>query len=70
MPNQDFKGESRACNCVGPQNGQPLCPCAMQNVVIEDGRYVQKIDVGPVREELLQNDLFLDANTVDKFLSE
>ena len=20
---------ARACNCVGPQNGDPVCPCAM-----------------------------------------
>ncbi|WP_066770021.1 hypothetical protein [Sphingobium sp. CCH11-B1] len=22
-------GHARACNCVGPQNGDPVCPCAM-----------------------------------------
>jgi len=35
------------CNCVGPQNGQPVCPCQMRHVVIENGRYVLKKDLGP-----------------------
>ena len=38
-----------ACNCVGPQNGEPLCPCQMRNVIVRDGRYIQKErDLGPV----------------------
>lgn len=42
----------RACNCVGPQNGQPKCPCAMQGVIIRDGRYIQpEQDLGPVKGE-------------------
>jgi hypothetical protein len=36
-----------ACNCVGPQDGQPLCPCRMSSVRIVDGRYVEVIDHGP-----------------------
>ena len=36
------------CNCIGPQNGQPLCPCQMQNVKVVDGRYVFQQDLGPV----------------------
>ena len=40
---------ARACNCVGPQNGQPRCPCMMRNVQIRDGRYVEpEKDLGPV----------------------
>lgn len=35
------------CNCIGPQSGQPLCPCAMRGVQIIDGRYVQVKDLGP-----------------------
>lgn len=38
-----------ACNCVGPQNGQPVCPCRMRGVTIEDGRYVERRDLGPVK---------------------
>ncbi len=35
------------CNCIGPQNGEPACPCAMRHVKIVDGRYVQVNDLGP-----------------------
>lgn len=38
-----------ACNCIGPQNGQPLCPCRMRYVEIRDGRYfLPAQDLGPV----------------------
>ena len=39
----------RACNCIGPQNGQPLCPCMMAGVEVKNGRYVKTIDYGPVK---------------------
>jgi hypothetical protein len=36
------------CNCVGPQLGQPVCPCQMRNVIIRDGRYIRvEQDLGP-----------------------
>jgi len=36
------------CGCVGPQNGQPLCPCAMRGVIVKGGRYVRpEQDLGP-----------------------
>lgn len=39
----------RLCNCVGPQNGQPLCPCQMANVIQRDGRWIEREkDLGPV----------------------
>ncbi|MEX2739933.1 hypothetical protein AB3480_00540 [Rhizobium mongolense] len=44
---KEIRAGSRACNCIGPQKGQPLCPCMMTGVTIEDGRYVQKRDLGP-----------------------
>lgn len=44
---QSSGSEMRACNCIGPQNGQPVCPCAMRSVTIENGRYVRKEDLGP-----------------------
>ena len=28
------------CNCIGPQNGQPLCPCMMRGVSQRDGRWI------------------------------
>lgn len=37
------------CFCIGPQNGEPVCPCLMKEVQIQDGRYVMpKRDLGPV----------------------
>jgi hypothetical protein len=36
-----------ACNCIGPQNGQPCCPCQMRGVQVKDGRYVRIQDLGP-----------------------
>lgn len=38
------------CNCIGPQNGAPRCPCRMKNVRIINGRYVVVTDLGPVSE--------------------
>ncbi len=47
---------SHACNCMGPQNGDPVCPCQMRNVRIIDGRYVMVRDLGPVsNEESMKN---------------
>jgi hypothetical protein len=38
-----------ACNCVGPQDGQPRCPCQMRGVIEREGRWIQKeVDLGPV----------------------
>lgn len=37
------------CGCVGPQDGQPLCPCRMRGVREVNGRWVETIDHGPVR---------------------
>lgn len=40
-----------SCFCMGPQNGEPLCPCAMKSVRIKDGRYViPEKDLGPALE--------------------
>lgn len=40
------------CACMGPQNGEPLCPCAMRGVIVRDGRYiVPERDIGPVRSQ-------------------
>lgn len=38
---------AQACNCMGPQAGQPVCPCEMRFVRIIDGRYVKTVDLGP-----------------------
>jgi hypothetical protein len=39
---------AHACNCMGPQNGDPVCPCMMKGVTIVDGRYIKTQDLGPV----------------------
>lgn len=36
------------CNCIGPQNGQPACPCAMRNVKVINGRWIRTEDLGTV----------------------
>ena len=42
-----------ACGCIGPQRGQPLCPCAMRGVVVKNGRYVRpEQDLGPAPQGL------------------
>jgi hypothetical protein len=43
----------RACFCVGPQNGEPLCPCRMRGVTVRNGRYVGIIDYGPVPKRVM-----------------
>jgi hypothetical protein len=40
-------GQIHSCNCIGPQNGQPACPCQMAGVTIENGRYIRRVDLGP-----------------------
>lgn len=43
-----FKFSVSPCYCVGPQRGEPLCPCAMRGIVIKNGRYVRpEQDLGP-----------------------
>lgn len=40
---------THTCNCIGPQNGQPRCPCMMRGVIQRDGRWIQpEVDLGPV----------------------
>jgi hypothetical protein len=37
-----------ACNCIGPQRGEPKCPCMMRGVIVRNGRYIQaEVDLGP-----------------------
>lgn len=35
------------CCCVGPQNGDPLCPCQMREVGVFGDRLVRVQDLGP-----------------------
>jgi hypothetical protein len=42
----------QACNCIGPQRGEPFCPCVMRGVTVKNGRYViPERDVGPVPDK-------------------
>lgn len=37
-----------ACACIGPQDGEPVCPCQMRGIVVRDGRYIRpEQDLGP-----------------------
>lgn len=39
----------QACNCIGPQNGEPLCPCQMRGIKKFNGRWIRpEQDLGPV----------------------
>lgn len=43
-----------ACCCMGPQDGQPLCPCRMRGVIERDGHYyLPEQDLGPVPPNLV-----------------
>lgn len=42
--------QARSCGCIGPQNGEPLCPCMMRakGVYRRDGRWIEpERDLGP-----------------------
>lgn len=40
-----------ACFCIGPQNGEPLCPCEMKGLIKRNGRWIRsEQDLGPVRD--------------------
>jgi hypothetical protein len=49
VQNNESSQIATACNCIGPQCGQPLCPCQMRGVSIQDGRYVRVTDLGPAK---------------------
>jgi len=53
MTNKLIFGEAaHSCSCIGPQNGQPYCPCQMRafGVYERGGRWVQpERDLGPVQ---------------------
>lgn len=42
-----FNADVHPCNCVGPQDGNPVCPCRMRSLRILNGRWVEIIDHGP-----------------------
>ena len=55
----DDKTHTYACNCIGPQRGEPLCPCKMRGVIVRDGRYIlPEQDLDPVRDKDSDEDYF------------
>ena len=40
-----------ACGCQGPQNNDPVCPCAMIGMSKFEGRWIRVIDYGPIDAE-------------------
>ena len=51
--------KTHTCFCVGPQNGEPLCPCAMRmrGVCKRGDRWVEpEHDLGPVREVVTEQE--------------
>lgn len=56
-----MSSESWACNCMGPQNGEPFCPCMMRRlgVIKQNGRWIEPTkDLGPVVEGIDIDDFF------------
>ena len=43
---------THSCGCVGPQRGEPYCPCRMRGVIQRNGRWIEpERDLGPVRRD-------------------
>lgn len=50
-------GQPWPCNCIGPQSGEPLCPCMMRGVAKKNGRWVRpEQDLGEVLKKEPTND--------------
>lgn len=69
--NNRMTDNATSCGCIGPQNGEPLCPCMMRNVEEKNGRYVKREqDLGPVlpnESELFELFQFLKSpNKIDE----
>ena len=58
---------ARECCCIGPQNGEPLCPCQMQGLVEVDGNWVRPAEiVAPVVKQAIKR---VDCANCDKSTS-
>jgi len=45
-----FEGKNMAdgaCCCIGPQNGEPLCPCAMRVAIAQNGYFYVPVKKSP-----------------------
>lgn len=49
-----------ACNCMGPQNGEPLCPCMMQGMSQWRWRYGQNLYWGARYSDLYWGIRYID----------
>lgn len=58
-----------ACGCIGPQNGQPVCPCQMRNVKVINGRYVRVQDLGPAPDGGLPSHMLKSLAAQDRLVS-
>lgn len=46
---EPFEMQPVACCCMGPQNGEPFCPCRMRGMEQRNGRWIEpEKDHGPV----------------------
>lgn len=53
----EASSSTHSCGCVGPQDGQPRCPCHMRGVIERNGRWiVPEQDLGPVLRQGLTPD--------------
>lgn len=57
---------SGACFCIGPQNGEPLCPCRMEKVFILKGRLTKKTKQVPEDTAMIDT---LPTLTIDDCLN-
>lgn len=49
---------AQGCGCIGPQRGEPYCPCRMRGVIERDGRWIEpERDLGPVRRSVSEIDM-------------
>ena len=50
VANIPHTSSAHSCNCIGPQNGEPKCPCMMKSIIQRDGRWIElERDLGPVQ---------------------
>ena len=45
VKDKDDKDLSKACFCVGPQNGEPMCPCNMAISSIFEKSLEKELDI-------------------------
>jgi len=57
-----FWGHSpQACGCMGPRDGEPVCPCEMRYVRVVDGHYIKVTDLGKVGDPAFSSSTKVDV---------